>query len=106
MTDKCRYDFSSCLLSGLVLIHDVHLVTPMLETQLSMNGWLAGWCVCTCGMAGYGWCVCVCRCGMAGYGWCVCVGVKWLAGWCVCVCGCGMSMPKMPLWIVLTTRPY
>ena len=48
--------------------------------------------------------VCVCRCGMAGYGWCVCVGVKWLAGWCVCVCGCGMSMPKMPLWIVLTTK--
>ena len=45
MTDKCRYDFSSCLLSGLVLIHDVHLVTPMLETQLSMNGWLVGVCV-------------------------------------------------------------
>ena len=71
MTDKCRYDFSSCLLSGLVLIHDVHLVTPMLETQLSMNGWLVG--------------VCVCRCEMAGYGWCVCVGVKWLAMVGVCV---------------------
>ena len=95
MTDKCRYDFSSCLLSGLVLIHDVHLVMPM---QLSMNGWLAGWCVCTCGMASYGWCVCVgvewlamvgvcvCRCEMAGWLVCVCVGVA-----CLCPkCHCGL----------------
>ena len=57
MTDKCRYDFSSCLLSGLVLIHDVHLVTPM---QLSMNGWLWLVCVCRCEMAGWLVCVCVC----------------------------------------------
>ena len=71
MTDKCRYDFSSCLLSGLVLIHDVHLVMPMLETQLSMNGWLVG--VCVWVWNGWLWLVCVC------------VGVEWLAMVGVCV---------------------